>query len=72
MKTSFPLNNRHNIEVNLNSDSGLCDVVVIDRINGDKFENSLDLKEYNEMVEWFKNKEYLPNAVDTAHYAFGH
>lgn len=57
MKFNFELNSRHVMNVDLNVDSGLCDVVVTDTQSGKTFVKSLLLEQYNKLVDWFKEND---------------
>lgn len=57
MKTTFPANGRHTIEVSFNVQTGLCDVVVSDTQSTKRYIKSLVLEQYNRLVDFFKDNE---------------
>jgi hypothetical protein len=55
---TFELNTRHEINVGLNGQTGLCDVVVTDKVTNNSFIKSLMLGQYNKLVDYFKANDH--------------
>jgi hypothetical protein len=69
MIVKFDLNNRHVMEVNLNSVTGRCDVNVCDTQTNRSFSKSMLLDQYNRLVDWFRENDGA-FAINAAHSLF--
>ncbi|PUA30414.1 MAG: hypothetical protein B0W54_07945 [Cellvibrio sp. 79] len=57
-QTSFSANARHEVNLTLNSDTGLCDVRVSDKLSDKTFSKSMVLAQYNKLVDWLKENDH--------------
>lgn len=58
MKVEFNPSQNHNVTVNLNADSGLCDVTVTNRVDGRSFSRSLSLSQYNSLMDFLAANDH--------------
>lgn len=66
---TFDLNTRHEINVGLNGSTGLCDVVVTDKVTNKSLIRSLMLEQYNKLVDYFSANDHA-FAIQAAHKLF--
>jgi len=57
-KQTFDVNRRHVMSVNFNGTSGLCDVVVSEKLSGRTFIKSMMLNQYNQLVDWLRENDH--------------
>ena len=55
---TFEANSRHVMNVNFNSASGLCDVVVSETQTNRTFIKSMVLDQYNQLVDWLRENDH--------------